>query len=79
MISLTQKRGGKTSMLRTHIKIGGMELEIDQGSHVCFRDGFSKDVYRDWDDLDAEAKEEIKNTIIKAEKLIGRSANALWR
>jgi len=56
-----------------------MELEIDQGSHVCFRNGFSKDVYRDWDDLDAEAKEEIKNTIIKAEKLIGHSANALWR
>lgn len=65
-------------MLRTHIKIGGMELEIDQGSHVSFRNDFGKDVYREWDDLDAEAKEEIKNTIIKAEKLIRNSANALW-
>ncbi len=65
-------------MIRTLIKIGGMELRIDQGSHVFFRDDFGKDVYRDWDDLDAEAKEEIKNTIIKAEKLIRQSANTLW-
>ena len=55
-----------------------MELEIDQGSHVYFRDDFGKDVYREWDELNGEAKEEIKNTIIKAEKLIRQSANAVW-
>ena len=65
-------------MIRMLIKIGGMELGVDQGSHVFFRDDFGKDVFRDWDDLDAEAKEKIKNTIIKAEKLIRHSANALW-
>ena len=55
-----------------------MELEIDQGSHVSFRNSFGKDVYRKWDELSGEAKEEIKNTIIKAEKLIRQSANTLW-
>ena len=65
-------------MLKTYIKMGNMELEIDQGSHVFFRDDFGKDVYRDWDELNGEAKKEIKNTIIKAEKLIRRSANAAW-
>lgn len=65
-------------MMRTHIKFGGMELEIDQGSHVYFRDDFGKDVYREWDELNGKAKEEIKKAIIKAEQLIRQSADAVW-
>ena len=55
-----------------------MELEIDQGNHVTFRNDFAKDVYREWDELSAEAKVDIKNTIIKAEKLIRQAAKTLW-
>ena len=65
-------------MIRTQIKIGGMELLIDQGSHVYFRDDFGKDVYREWDELNGKAKEEIKKAIIKAEQLIRESADAVW-
>lgn len=65
-------------MIRTQIKIGALQLEIDQGSHVFFRDNFGKDVYRDWDDLSGKAKNEIKKTIISAENLIRISAEALW-
>ena len=65
-------------MLKTHIKIGGMELEIDQGSHVSYRNDFAKDVYREWDELSGEAKVDIKNTIRKAEKLIRQAVKILW-
>ena len=65
-------------MLRTHIKIGGMELEIDQGNHISYRNDFAKDVYREWDELSGQAKVDIKNTIIKAEKLIRQAAKTLW-
>jgi hypothetical protein len=64
-------------MIRTQRKIGALQLEIDQGSHVFFRDNFGKDVYRDWDDLSGKAKNEIKKTIISAENLIRISAEAL--
>jgi hypothetical protein len=66
------------SMIRMQIKIDGLEFEIDQGSHVLFRDGFGDNVYSAWGDLGTETKEEIKNTIIKAENLIRLSANAIW-
>ncbi len=65
-------------MIRMQIKIDGLEFEIDQGSHVLFRDGFGDNVYSAWGDLGTETKEEIKNTIIKAENLIRLSANAIW-
>ncbi len=65
-------------MIRAQIKFGGMELLIDQGSHVYFRDDFGKDVYREWDELNGNAKEEIKKAIIKAEQLIRQSADAVW-
>jgi hypothetical protein len=65
-------------MIQTKIKIDGLELEIDQGSHVLFRDEFGNDDFRAWDDLDDEAKEEIKNTISKIENFIRLSANAIW-
>ena len=65
-------------MTKTQINIGALQLEIEQGSHVMFRDAFGKAVYRDWDDLSVEAKQEIKDTIIKAENLVRASAQALW-
>ena len=65
-------------MLRTHIKIGGMELEIEQGNHISYRNDFAKDVYRKWDELSDEAKVDVKNTIIKAEELIREAAKTLW-
>lgn len=65
-------------MIRTQIKIGDLQLEIEQGSHVFFRNNFGKDVYKDWDDLRGKAKNEIKKTIIRAENLIRTSAEALW-
>ena len=71
-------RRGRLAMTRTQINIGSIQLEIDQGNHVFFRDAFGKDVYRDWDDLSEEAKQEIKNTIKKTENLVRNSAEALW-
>jgi len=65
-------------MINMQIKIGDLQLQIEQGSHVFFKDNFGKDVYRDWDDLSGEAKSEIKKTIIRAENLIRTSAEALW-
>ena len=65
-------------MLRMQIKIGGMEVEIDQGRHVLYRDEFGNDVSITWEDLSDGAKEEIKNTIIGAENLIRLSANTIW-
>ena len=65
-------------MMMMQIKIGALKLEIDQGSHVYFRDAFGKDVYRDWNDLRVEAKQKIKDTIIRAENLVRNSAEALW-
>jgi len=65
-------------MIKTQIKIGALQLEINQGSHVFFRDAFGKDAYRDWNDLSMEAKQKIKETIIKAENLVRTSAEALW-
>jgi hypothetical protein len=47
-------------MIKMQIKIGDLQLEIDQGSHVFFRDNFGKDFYRDWDDLSGKAKSKIK-------------------
>ena len=49
-------------MIRTQIKIDGLEFEIDQGSHVLINDEIGGIVYRAWDDLGAIAKEGIKNT-----------------
>lgn len=65
-------------MIRTQIKIDGLEFEIDQGSHVHFKDDIGDIVYIAWDDLDATAKKEIKNIIVKAENLIRLSANTIW-
>ncbi|MFC1880487.1 hypothetical protein ACFL2S_03175 [Thermodesulfobacteriota bacterium] len=65
-------------MIRTQIKIDGLEFEIDQGSHVHFKDDIGDIVYSAWDDLDATAKKEIKNIIVKAENLIRLSANTIW-
>jgi hypothetical protein len=65
-------------MIRTQIKIGQLKLEIEQSSHVFFKDNFGKDIYKDWDDLSGKAKNEIKKTIIRAEYLIRTSAESLW-
>jgi len=70
---------GKRAMLKIQINIGALQLEIDQGSHVFFRDAFGKDGYRLWDDLSVEAKQEIKDIIIEAENLVRTSAQILWR
>ena len=66
-------------MIRAQIKIDGLEFEIDQGSHVVFRDEIGGIVYSAWDDLGVIAKEEIKNIIVKAENLIRLSANTICK
>ena len=65
-------------MIKSQIKIGSLELEIDQGNHVVYRDAFGGTVYSAWGDLDTQSKEIIKNAIINAENIIRLSANALW-
>ena len=66
-------------MIKTQIKIDGLEFEIDQGRHVIFRDEIGSVVYSAWDRLGAVAKEEIKNIIVKTENLIRHSANTICR
>jgi hypothetical protein len=75
-------------MIKSQIKIGGLELEIDQGNHVIYRDelgdtaysawGDLDTQYSAWGDLDTQSKEIIKKAIINAENIIRLSANALW-
>lgn len=65
-------------MIKSQIKIGDLELEIDQGSHVLYRDEIGDIAYNSWCDLDTNSKEIIKKAIMKAEKIIRLSANAIW-
>lgn len=65
-------------MIKSQIKIGGLELEIDQGNHVIYRDELGDNAYSAWCDLDTQSKEIIKKAIINAENIIRLSANALW-
>lgn len=65
-------------MIKSQIKIGGLELEIDQGNHVIYRDELGDTAYSAWGDLDTQSKEIIKKAIINAENIIRLSANALW-
>ena len=66
------------SMIKSQIKIDGLELEIEQGSHVIYRDEIGDIAYSPWCDLDTDSKQILKNAIIKAEKIISLSANAIW-
>ena len=66
-------------MIKTQIKIDGLEFEIDQGSHVLFKDEIGSVVYSSWDQLGTVAKEEIKNIIVKTENLIRLSANTICK
>ena len=65
-------------MIKLQIKIGGLELEIDQGSHVLYRDEIGDIAYNSWSDLDSNSKEIIKKAIANAEKIIRLSGNAIW-
>jgi hypothetical protein len=75
---INSKAEREMSMIKSQIKIGSLELEVDQGKHVIYRDAFGGTVCSAWGDMDTQSKEIIKKAIINAENIIRLSANALW-